>query len=490
MNDHAKETALAQGHRRLRLGTRSMAIGGLVMAAVFAATIPLPSRAKAASTEIPEAGLICTADTNTSTPGHDHFVLTARDGYILTPDGNSIYNWGYSPGNAAFQYPGPMLCVHEGDVVTITVKNTLLVATSLLFPAIEGVTKDGALALPSATDLTGGNLTPSIAPTQSATYQFTADHAGTYVYESGTNPELQDQMGLIGALIVRPAGNDTWVYDPNTAPDTVNTQFEADREFVHLLSEIDPDLHQCMEASLRVVKGLAVDGEVYNGACPTNASGAIIPFTYDMTKYKPRYFMINGRSFPDTIKPNYSETLPSQPYSALVHVRPRGTETGKDVGPAVVRYLNAGPVSYPFHPHVENERVVGQDGRKIVSSSGGDITQDQFDIVMPPGGTVEAFFSWTDAEGWAPTGVNGAGQNNDIGVPVPHEQDRKNGAYWSGSPYLGYQTPPKATETNFNECGEYYNVAHSHALFQATNYGASMGGMLTMIRIDPPGGCK
>ncbi len=37
-----------------------------------------------------------------------------------------------------------------------------------------------------------------------------------------------------------------------------------------------------------------------------------------------------------------------------------------------------------------------------------------------------------------------------------------------------------------NECGEYYHVAHSHALDQATNYGASFGGMMTLIRIDPP----
>jgi hypothetical protein len=491
MNDHATQTALSRPRRWL--GTRSFAIGGLVLTAAFAATIPLPSRAKAAVSTIPEAGIVCTKDLNTSTVGHDNFVLTARDGYILTPDGNSIYTWSYAPGNGGFQYPGPMLCVHQGDIVTITLKNSLPVPTSLLFPAIENVTKDGALALPSATDLQGGNLTPAVAPTASATYQFTADQAGTFLYDSGTNPELQQQMGLIGALIVRPkvAGiaYDNSVYDPNTLPDTVNTQFEPDREFIHILSEIDPDLHQCMESSLRGVTHAKVAGEVFNTGCPTDSSGTIIPFTYDMTQYKPRYFMINGRSFPDTIKPNESESLPSQPYSALVHVQPRGTETGYDAAPAVVRYLNAGPVSYPFHPHVENERVVGQDGRKIVSSSGGDITQDQFDIVMPPGGTVEAFFSWIDAENWAPTGTTG-GFNNDIGVPIPADQDRKNGAYWSGSPYLGYQTPPKSTETNFNECGEYYNVAHSHALFQATNYGASMGGMLTMIRIDPPGGCK
>ena len=42
-----------------------------------------------------------------------------------------------------------------------------------------------------------------------------------------------------------------------------------------------------------------------------------------------------------------------------------------------------------------------------------------------------------------------------------------------------------------NECGEFYQIAHSHALQQATNYGAAFGGMMTLFRIDPAGqaGC-
>jgi len=39
----------------------------------------------------------------------------------------------------------------------------------------------------------------------SATYSFVATHPGTFVYESGTNPDVQVPMGLFGALVVRPA---------------------------------------------------------------------------------------------------------------------------------------------------------------------------------------------------------------------------------------------------------------------------------------------
>ena len=61
-----------------------------------------------------------------------------------------------------------------------------------------------------------------------------------------------------------------------------------------------------------------------------------------------------------------------------------------------------------------------------------------------------------------------------------------------GSPkaaYLGTKNATPTTITSNNECGEYYHIAHSHALEQATNYGATFGGMMTVFRIDPPAGC-
>jgi hypothetical protein len=35
-------------------------------------------------------------------------------------------------------------------------------------------------------------------------------------------------------------------------------------------------------------------------------------------------------------------------------------------------------------------------------------------------------------------------------------------------------------------CGEYYHVAHNHDLTQVTNYGITFGGMLTLIKVEPP----
>jgi hypothetical protein len=186
--------------------------------------------------------------------------------------------------------------------------------------------------------------------------------------------------------------------------------------------------------------------------------------------------MINGRVFPDTIAANNSASLPSQPYSALVRIQPASAGNPK---PALVRMVSAGARTYPFHPHGNHDKVIGVDARRLWSTDGTqDLTRDEFSLVMVPGQTTDSLVSWADAQGFSVS---------NIGVPVPEQYGRINGAYWGGSPYLGQQTPAKPGETVFNECGEYYHVAHSHALYQVATYATSMSGMLTMTRIDPPG---
>jgi FtsP/CotA-like multicopper oxidase with cupredoxin domain len=490
----------------------------IAVAAVLAASFTPFATSSSASTAPPAQaeGLVCTPGSTADfynppkapLPTNPSFVLTAQDGYITTPDGNSIYMWGYSAGSGAYQDPGPVLCVNEGDTVTITLRNTLPVPTSIQFPGMSGVKANGALSEPSpATD---SLATPAGADTGSTpnqndvatetkvTYSFTADRPGTYLYESGTNPELQVQMGLVGAIVVRPkVGNpcltgvpvtdptvtctpSSHVYDDAGASAGMNTdptscakagalacfsEFNPKKEYLHLLSEIDPALHEAAETG---------------------------DYNYEMSAYKARYFFINGRSFPDTVSPNFAAHVPSQPYGALVHIQPRNTDpasTDYNPDPALVRYLNSGPVDYPFHPHSNNERQVGFDANPLINSTNAaaptDASVDRFSIVVPPGATIETEFAWVDQANWDPAKhpINSGGAGD---VVVPDQQALTEGQFWSGTPYLGQHADLGTGITQYNQCGEMYQVAHSHALFQATNYGASMGGMLTMIRIDPP----
>jgi hypothetical protein len=192
--------------------------------------------------------------------------------------------------------------------------------------------------------------------------------------------------------------------------------------------------------------------------------------------------MLNGRSFPDTIAPNGANWLPNQPYSSFVHMQPK---SASNPYPALVRYLNVGSRNHPFHPHGNHGRVIARDGRVLEGAAGEDQSYEKFLVLVGAGQTWDATYEWADVEHWNAS-------TNTIPVPIPQQQNLtyKGGATWyGGSPYLGVQDELPVGVTSFNECGEYYQVWHSHALNEAANYDAGFGGMFTLQRIDPPGGC-
>jgi FtsP/CotA-like multicopper oxidase with cupredoxin domain len=426
--------------KRLSIRRRLLA---LATASVLVAA-PAVIWSQASSAAMSE-GLLCDTDPNQT------FSLTASDGYVSTPDGNSILMWSYGNSKRSFQLPGPTLCVESGKAVTVVLHNQLPEATSIVFPGQKGVKANGNPAQPQFDS--GGSLTslvqPAAASDGSVTYTFTAGSPGTYLYESGTDVDKQLQMGLYGALVVRPAGH------PNQVNNRTDSAFTTGKEYVFLLSEIDPDVHLAVERNQ-----------------PINLAGS-----------KSRYFMINGRSMPDTLAPNNAPWLPTQPYGALVHIKPYDAATNPL--PATIRYLNAGSVNFPFHPHGSDERVINRDGHPLQGPDGQDLSYQKYDIDVGPGQTVDVLMDWRDTENWNAT-------TNPIPTQIPAITDQLlqgSDTWFSESGYLGTKNPVPSNMTQNNECGEYYHIAHSHALEQATNYGAAFGGMMTVFRIDPPNGC-
>ncbi|MEP7117246.1 MAG: multicopper oxidase domain-containing protein [Acidobacteriota bacterium] len=176
--------------------------------------------------------------------------------------GASVPVWGYTSTNANVLQPGgPTLVVNQGETVTVTLHNQLTEATGLLF--------QGQAMVP---DLTG------VAPGETKTYAFVAGQPGTYLYEAALLPNAQHQvaMGLYGALIVRPTASAARAYaDAATA---------FDDESVLVLSEIDTALN--------------CSGNPDYG-CPALA-GSASPAAFDMRNFAPKYFLINGKVYPDT----------------------------------------------------------------------------------------------------------------------------------------------------------------------------------------------
>ncbi len=493
------------------------------------AVLPTSGVSHAASvTATNEEGMLCTTDgtvdpdTNLPTPT---FELTATDGYTSEPDGNAIYDWGYSA-TGAFQLPGPILCVNEGDVVTVKLTNNLPVATSIQFPGQDNVTADGAPVGPvsaSQADPSKGikvgdlaSLVPEVAghtipadPLSAITYKFTASQAGTYLYESGSDPQLQVQMGLFGAIVVRPnvtitaddilkipadggaagvstngtfkrLGRDGTTIDDHMTVDEANSFkgeaacayaikpgsatcdplaiYDGSRENILMLSEVDPGLHTYMEQ---------------NKSTPDNLTWNKYPGAYEA-----HYFMINGRSMPDTLAPNKAAWMPGQPYGAMAHVQPWDVHANPlDV---LLRYVGVGVTGYDFHPHSNHEHVIAEDGALMKgAATGNDNTEEKFNIMVAPGSTVDATFRWTNEEGYSST------DDNRLPVAWPQGLNMTEGDFWSGSPYLGESGQLNAGILGKTQCGEYYHVAHSHDLTQATNYGITFGGMLTLIKVEP-----
>ncbi len=260
-------------------------------------------------------------------------------------------------------------------------------------------------------------------------------------------------------MIVRPLGHPDYAYyDPGlTVIKTPSTGSCPSNEYVMLLSELDPALHQAVEFGQ----------------------------AYDVTQLHPRYWLVNGRAFPDTIAPNNAAWLPSQPYSALVHIKVTDTSdpTGHPDGihaPALVRYLDAGARNHPFHPHGQNGTVIARDATPLLSPTNDDLSYETYAFSIGSGQTWDQTYHFDDQEQWSPT--------NPIPVTVPQLQSlnfKDAATYYGGSPYLGYKGPLPVATSSFNECGEFYMVWHSHALNEVANYDASFGGMLTLERIDP-----
>ena len=413
------------------------------------------------SAQAAKIGMVCT---NGVAPGAT-FNLVANMGYIETPDGNSVFNWSYADQAtipAHFQEPGPVLCVNQGDVVTINLHNGLdahpaqpnMVPqnVSIVFPGQDGV---------SATGGTSGTFTREAAPGGNVTYSFTASQPGTYIYESGTNPSQQVELGLFGALVVRPSGQ------PDRAYADASTQFDAGREFLIMVNELDPNLHHAVETG-----------------------GA-----YDFTTLHNRYFAVNGREFPDTLQDNGVSWLPNQPYGALVRMQPYcnpGTPsdplnppgcTNTNPRPALIRMINVGALNHPYHPHGNHLRQIAQDGRPFAPGA----SSEHFGETIGSGQTEDYLLTWADQDFWDPTAK--PFPNSSANIDYRNLTFKDGDTYFSGSAYLGLKgTLPTGTVSQ-NVCGEWYFPWHSHALNEFTNFDEGFGGMATLMRVDPLGGC-
>jgi FtsP/CotA-like multicopper oxidase with cupredoxin domain len=420
-----------------------------------------------------------------------NFNFTAKADYVSTADGGSMLLWGFANGNGRAQYPGPTLIVNQGDTINIFLTNGLFVAggavpnVSLVFP---GQTATATCEAGGTDPCAQGDLTIEAENDGDVVrYTFVAGEPGTYTYHSGTNPGLQVEMGLTGAIIVRPSGFNANAPTAYGHPDTAYNY-----EQLFFLTEMDPNIHQAVE--------------FYGPEHPS-----IQPM---LDNYFSNYWFINGRTAPDNLAASNVFWLPSQPYNSVPRMHPGDT--------VLMRVVGGGSEMHPFHHHGNHAKVIARDGRMLESTPGAgpDIGTEGFTITATPGKTVDALFTWTgEGLNWDIYGGNDVNmQHSCNGIPIdyndpdpaaatsagfdpvtheycgdhgkpfpvvlPGNQELAFGGWWGGSPYLGSLGALPPGEGGLNPNGGFTFMWHSHTEKELTNWDIFPGGMMTMMIIE------
>jgi FtsP/CotA-like multicopper oxidase with cupredoxin domain len=167
------------------------------------------------------------------------FELTARPVKWNILDDVTVTAWSYNG-----TVPGPMIRVTEGDAVRIVVKNELPEPTTIHWHGIE---------VPNAMDGVPDMTQEPIQPGATFTYEFVARPAGTFMYHSHLDSDIQVMAGLYAPFIIEPK-------EPASAVD--------------------------VDVTLMFSEWLVSGGQTF----------AAMP----MSGMDPNYFTINGKAFPAT----------------------------------------------------------------------------------------------------------------------------------------------------------------------------------------------
>ncbi|MBI5197593.1 MAG: multicopper oxidase domain-containing protein [Nitrospirae bacterium] len=305
------------------------------------------------------------------------------DGYVKMPDGSSQYIFGFVdltgvPENEIVDYknqahlPGPVIEVGEGQSLYMTETNlSLYIRPDLFdphtihfhgFPHAMGIfdgVPENSIAIP------GGS---------SFTYYYQTNDPGTYPYHCHVEPVEHIQMGMVATIVVHPrqdTATEKYAYnDGGTGgPDT-----RYDSAYNLLITEFDSDKHWNLE-------------NIQEG---TNL----------WSDYKPNFFTINGRSYPDTVLSDNDAAMtnaaPLTPYiaqtSSLITA-----QAGKKI---LIRVNNMGFKTHTLTIPGIPMHIVGEDARLLKGPARSDGTRQDLSLIkttysMAGGKTVDIILDTT-----------------------------------------------------------------------------------------------
>jgi FtsP/CotA-like multicopper oxidase with cupredoxin domain len=311
------------------------------------------------------------------------YALAATDGHIILPnrppttdhpEGRPLYIFGFVavPVNATVsdivtnfkgkaQHTAPFLDFQQETDIKITLTNLGFVGR----PDLTDAHTIHWHGFRTPVTLYDGVPEVSIAvPIQRQfTYFYRPHNAGTYMYHCHMEDVEHVQMGMTGIVFVRPSQDGNTVLDPlhrssRFAYTDGDGSTAFDRDFPILLNEIWSRAHDHDEDIQETI----------------------------WTDYAPDYFTLNGRVYPQTIRPSGDASLPSQPNSSLIQCN------GGDR--VLLRLANLGYQQHAMQlPGVGALKVVGEDATLLRSTAGADLSYRTSTLYLGPGEARDVLFT-------------------------------------------------------------------------------------------------
>jgi len=324
------------------------------------------------------------------------------DGHV---DPRLIMDVGVLNGNI----PAPLIAIDEGDELFLTLTNVGQIMRPDLFEQhtvhFHGYANASAFydGVPDASVAinVGGSFT----------YYYLAPEAGTYMWHCHISPPEHLQMGMVGQLYVRPRQN-TVANNANLRDALVAQQSDPATKCaatdILCSSQVPP---APATAALRDAARLYAynDGDgstAYDVEYPIQMHGFdpnfhFVGMTFNpesFTDNKDKYFLLNGRSYPDTINSaplstQASDGVPrfSQPMPALINIPAGGRALLRFADLNVTEYHTLASLGIPMH-------VVGLNARLLRDQDGGNMDYTTNSITLGGGESVDVIL---DATGYA-----------------------------------------------------------------------------------------
>ena len=326
-------------------------------------------------------------------PGNGNII----DGHV---DPRPIMDVGVMNGNI----PAPMMALDEDDEYFLTLSNVGMVMRPDLFEQ-HTVHFHG---YPNASSFYDGVPDASVAINigGSFTYYYLAPDAGTYFWHCHISPPEHLQMGMVGQIYVRPRQN-RWNGDlySGLQAQLTDLRTKCDSTTDILCSNPLPAVNTGV-SNTGGLKYAYNDGDgstQYDVEYPLQIHGFDPNFHFVATTFNPeafldmkdKYFLLNGRSYPDTVTAGPLETQTtdgsnhfSQPLSSIINI-PAGKKALLRISDLdVTEYQTLASLGIPM-------KVVGYNARLLRDQAGNNLSYTTNSITLAGGESLDVILDTT-----------------------------------------------------------------------------------------------